>query len=123
MKELENELESERKVSGLLEEEINRLKSNVSNEQLKVDSYNSQLKQLDDDLNVQIAEVQKKLEIIKNLEKNVEEKNVRIENLSLELEEITKEKYRNEEKFRSKEEKLCRQVIQSKCVFFFFLSK
>lgn len=110
IKELENNLETERKTISQREEEINKLKLNISNEQIKTDGYNSHLKQLTDELNTQKLEVQKKCDLIKGLEKSLAEETSRVESLSSSIEEITKEKFGNEEKFRSNEEKFCRQV-------------
>ncbi|KAK6633309.1 hypothetical protein RUM44_003910 [Polyplax serrata] len=110
IKELENNLETERKTISQREEEINKLKLNISNEQIKTDGYNSHLKQLTDELNTQKLEVQKKCDLIKGLEKSLAEETSRVESLSSSIEEITKEKFGNEEKFRSNEEKFCRQI-------------
>ena len=50
MKDLQNQLESEKAQRECQEKEINRLKSNVNEEELKINNFQTQIKQLNDEL-------------------------------------------------------------------------
>lgn len=105
-----------------LEETIEELLLKIKDEQTKTDTYTSQLNQINGDLNAQKEEVLKKVNSVKALEQNLEEKNKRIESLSLQLEEVTKDKFKIEGKFREHEEKHYLQVrhISSYLLFLTF---
>lgn len=108
--ELESHLETQRELSRSHQETISRLESTVTTEQQRADEANNQIKLLNQDLCDLRSDIKEKLSAIGHLEQVIEEKKSEIETLSLQFANVSKENQQIEEKRRSIQEQLSRQV-------------